>query len=67
MMPPDDTLTWVKANASGAANNCVEIARTPDSVRVRDSKNPGGPILAFTRAEWAAFLDGARNGEFDLD
>jgi hypothetical protein len=33
---------------------------------VRDSKDPTGPILRFTREEWAAFLGGAKEGEFDL-
>jgi hypothetical protein len=35
-------------------------------VAVRDSKDPEGPILRFTAAEWAAFADGMAAGEFDL-
>ena len=35
-------------------------------VAVRDSKDPNGPVLHYTDAEWRAFLHGARNGEFDL-
>ena len=31
---------------------------------VRDSKDPGGPILAFTPAEWDAFVDDLKSGEF---
>ncbi|MCG5214675.1 DUF397 domain-containing protein [Streptosporangium sp. KLBMP 9127] len=31
---------------------------------MRDSKNPAGPVLRFTHGEWAAFLDGAKSGEF---
>ena len=34
--------------------NCVEVAMG-DGARVRDSKNPSGPELKFSRAEWAAF------------
>jgi hypothetical protein len=34
-------------------------------VAMRDSKDPGGPVLVYTRAEWLAFLDGAKKGEFD--
>lgn len=37
-----------------------------DGVDVRDSKDPDGPILRFTAAEWVAFIDGAKAGEFDL-
>jgi hypothetical protein len=47
--------------------SCVEVAITADVIGVRDSKDNGrGPVLAFTPNEWTAFLDGARNGEFDL-
>ena len=33
---------------------------------VRDAKNPAGPALIFTPAEWDAFVGGAKDGEFDL-
>jgi hypothetical protein len=56
---------WRKATASGAAD-CVEFAMLPDSmIGLRDSKDPDGPVLAFTRNEWLAFLDGATKGEFN--
>lgn len=32
---------------------------------MRNSRDPSGPVLVYTRAEIAAFLDGARRGEFD--
>src|SRR6185312_11057535 len=48
---------WVKSSFSFANGNCVEVAGLPgDSVGIRDSRDPGGPVLSFTRAEWAAFL-----------
>ena len=57
---------WVKSSFSFANGNCVEVAGLPgDSVGIRDSRDPGGPVLSFTRAEWAAFLRGARRGELD--
>jgi hypothetical protein len=56
---------WIKAQASGATGQCVELRRTGESIEVRDSKNPTGPVLRFTPGEWAAWLDGAKNGEFD--
>jgi hypothetical protein len=60
-------LVWRKASKSGSQGQCVEVASLPDGgVKVRDSKDAGnGPVLTFTRAEWSAFLDGARKGEFD--
>ncbi|MEU9097917.1 DUF397 domain-containing protein [Streptomyces sp. NPDC048361] len=58
--------TWVKATASDAYNDCVEIARLPrGEVAVRNSRFPDGPALIFTSSELAAFLDGASKGEFD--
>jgi hypothetical protein len=45
---------------------CVEVARVGDGVVVRDSKNPGGPMLWFSAAEWTAFLYGVLIGEFGL-
>ena len=57
---------WVKSSFSFANGNCVEVAELPgDSVGIRDSRDPGGPVLRFTRAEWAAFLGGARRRELE--
>ena len=36
-----------------------------ENVAVRDSRDPRGPALIYTRAEIAAFLAGAKAGEFD--
>lgn len=48
---------WRKSSYSGDnGGNCVEVARNlPGTVAVRDSKDPAGPVLAFSRDEWAAF------------
>ncbi len=46
-------------------NDCVEVAELPGRVAMRDSKDPAGPALAFTHAEWRAFLGGIRASEFD--
>ncbi|MGH3738026.1 MAG: DUF397 domain-containing protein [Micromonosporaceae bacterium] len=61
------TTPWIKARKSGGnGGSCVELRRDADTIELRDSKRGGaGPILRFTRAELDAFLDGARNGEFD--
>ncbi|WIM96597.1 DUF397 domain-containing protein [Actinoplanes oblitus] len=58
---------WFKSTRSGAdSDNCVEVAFVDDAIAVRDSKNPAGPALIFTQAEWDAFVGGAKDGEFDL-
>ena len=56
-------VTWCKAVASNGGGGCVELADL--GVAMRDSKDPNGPWLYFTRAEVAAFLVGARHGEFN--
>ena len=58
---------WRKSSYSnGNGGNCVEVARNlPGVVAVRDSKDPSGPALVFTLAEWQAFVGGVRAGEFE--
>ena len=59
--------TWTKSTFSNGngGNNCVEVALLNTCVAVRDSKNPAGPPLTFSKAEWTAFLAGAKDGQFD--
>ena len=60
------TARWVKSRYSNPNGECLEMARLPDGeVAVRNSRFSGGPALVYTRAEFAAFLAGAKDGEFD--
>jgi Domain of unknown function (DUF397) len=63
MTQPDGR--WFKSSFSGSSG-CVEVRMVGAEVHVRDSKNPSGSVLIFTRAEWCAFLEGAEAGEFSL-
>lgn len=58
---------WFKSSFSnGQGGNCVETCALPDGGRaVRHSKDPDGPTLVFTPAEWQAFITGVKVGEFD--
>jgi Domain of unknown function (DUF397) len=57
---------WRKSTFSNNTGACVEVADLNGGGRaVRDSKNPTGPALTFTAAEWTAFTAGVRAGEFD--
>jgi len=49
--PPDHPMEWRRSSHSdGDGGECVELAALSDQVLVRDSKNPGGPVLSFRRA-----------------
>jgi len=66
MDTPDFTAaTWRESSRSGDnGGQCVEVALASDAVGVRDSKNPNGPVLAFTPDEFSAFLSSVTAGEF---
>ncbi|WP_433723973.1 DUF397 domain-containing protein [Nocardia sp. CA-129566] len=56
---------WFKSTASQPSGDCVEAAHLDGGmIGVRDSKNPSGPALVFTPAEWEAFTAGIRAGKF---
>ncbi|MEU4896143.1 DUF397 domain-containing protein [Streptomyces sp. NPDC044780] len=57
---------WIKSALSNAQGACVELAKLPDGeVAMRNSRHPEGPVLVYTQAEIAAFVAGAKSGEFD--
>jgi hypothetical protein len=64
-----DSAVWKKSSRSNGngGNNCVEVANLDAAVAVRDSKDPSGPALIFNSATWTAFLNSAKDGEFDID
>ena len=51
-------LAWFKSSYSSGTdgNSCVELAVTPATVHIRDSKHTDGPRLTLTPAAWASFL-----------
>jgi hypothetical protein len=59
-------MQWRKSSRSNSEGNCVEFRHLSETVQIRDSKDPCGPALAFTPAEWSAFVGGVKDGEFDL-
>ena len=59
-------VTWRKATASNPRGDCVELARVAGgAVAVRNSRDPHGPALVYTRAEMQALILGVKDGEFD--
>jgi hypothetical protein len=58
---------WRKSRASSMNGGCVEIAANlPGVVAVRDSKRPEGGAHVVATDTFAAFLEDARSGRFDL-
>ena len=55
---------WRKSGRSSPSGNCVELSELADSpaIAVRNSRDPQGPALVYTRAEIAAFVQGAKDG-----
>lgn len=41
---------WRTSSFSAGSGNCVEVGSAPPALLVRDSKNPGGPVLSFAQA-----------------
>ncbi|MFF4198302.1 DUF397 domain-containing protein [Nonomuraea sp. NPDC001831] len=59
------TVAWVKSAYSSGGGDCVQLQPAGGGVVVRDSKVPDGQVLWFSRSEWAAFLAGVKDGQFD--
>jgi hypothetical protein len=61
---PESGLRWRKSTRS-VSGDCVEVARTPSAVAVRDSKDPSGLVLWFSPDTWRTFIGAVRGGELD--
>jgi hypothetical protein len=65
-MPAGDLKDVQWRHAGGAAGASVEMARLADGqIAVRNSADPDGPALIYTRAEIEALIGGAQDGDFD--
>jgi len=57
---------WQKSRYSNSQGSCVEMALLPGGhIAVRNSRDPTGPALIYTRAEIHALVQGAKDGDFD--
>ncbi|MFE4452483.1 DUF397 domain-containing protein [Streptomyces sp. NPDC056796] len=53
----ESALLWSKSSYSGAeGGQCVEVAESPGTVHVRDSKQTDGPVLTVGARAWSGFL-----------
>ncbi|WP_329230064.1 DUF397 domain-containing protein [Streptomyces canus] len=52
-----ERLAWFKSSYSdGEGGECLEVAVTPHTIHLRDSKHPTGPHLSLSPTAWSAFL-----------
>ncbi|MEU8569544.1 DUF397 domain-containing protein [Streptomyces pathocidini] len=68
-MPAKDLGTegWRKPWSGGNGGSCLEAMRLSDGrVALRQSTDPDGPALIYTRNEISAFIEGAKAGEADF-
>ncbi|MFE7275552.1 DUF397 domain-containing protein [Streptomyces sp. NPDC057623] len=51
-------LAWFKSSYSSGpdGDSCVEVAATPGTIHIRDSKNARGPRLGFAPETWSDFV-----------
>jgi hypothetical protein len=57
---------WRQSAQSGPWADRVEVAFADGLIGVRSTESPEGPVLVFTPSEWDAFVNGAKDGEFDV-
>ncbi|MFI8461784.1 DUF397 domain-containing protein [Kitasatospora sp. NPDC085464] len=55
---------WRKSSFSEAASNCVEVRAVNEVIELRESDD-GDVIVRTSPAKFAAFIRGAKAGEFD--
>ena len=59
-------LTWHKSSySSDQGGNCIEVATIEKHRAIRDSKEPAGPVLGITTAQWSAFTTAVQADQFD--
>ena len=58
-------LEWRKARRSANNGACVELAPAARRILIRDSKDQGGPIIAYSEYSWRLFVAAAKAGNFD--
>jgi Domain of unknown function (DUF397) len=58
----ESCITWRKSTASNSGG-CVEVAVAAESVLIRDSVFPDGPVLRVSTAAWSVFLTSLADSE----
>ncbi|KAB2383635.1 DUF397 domain-containing protein [Actinomadura montaniterrae] len=56
--------TWRKSSYSGqgGTGECIEVARLPEAIGIRDSRDSGGGHLRLSRSAFAALVGRLKRG-----
>ncbi len=57
---------WFLPTRSSNGTTCVETKFTQGAVMVRNNLQPAAGTAVFSHDEWAAFVAGVKDGEYDL-
>jgi len=62
------TARWERTTHEDGTPAALEIGYADNGlVALRMAEEPEGDILIYTPSEWEAFVDGVRDGEFDIE
>jgi hypothetical protein len=62
-----ENLNWRKSTRSAnGGNTCVELARTPRSIAVRDGKDTSGPYIELSRRSLGRLLADVKQDKYNL-
>lgn len=53
---------WRKSVASTGNGACIEVHADARVTKVRDSRDPAGPVMAVSHSTWRQFVSQVRNG-----
>jgi hypothetical protein len=62
---PDPT-AW-RRSSSCESGACVEIASLGQSIAIRNSESPEGPVLTCTSQQWEVFVAAVQDGAFNAE
>jgi len=63
---PRTTGEWFLPRRSANSATCVQTKFTEDAVYVRNNRRPDAGTVVFDHTEWAMFVAGVKDGDYDL-